>query len=37
MVVYVNDFRLMTVLTLCTLPLLALLQPLRRTSAATES
>ena len=29
MIAYVNDFRLMTVLTLCTLPLLALLQPLR--------
>jgi DHA2 family multidrug resistance protein len=29
-VAYVHDFQLMTVLTLCTLPLLALLQPIRR-------
>jgi DHA2 family multidrug resistance protein len=36
MIAYVNDFRLMTVLTICTLPLLYLLQP-RRTSHACKS
>ncbi|MEA3080922.1 MAG: hypothetical protein QOD54_590, partial [Sphingomonadales bacterium] len=37
MIAYVHDFQLMAVLTLCTLPLLFLLQPFRGTNPATES